>query len=63
MTVNTNQGKITATQEVLTYISLIATYAADRYEEEGLIAISEEAAEFSSEIYEALKLSGHYNKL
>lgn len=63
MTVNTNQGKITATQEVLNYISMIACYAADRYEEEGLIGISEEAAEFSSEIYDALKLSGHYNKL
>lgn len=63
MTVNTNRGKITAMPEVLNYISLIVKYAADRYEEEGFIGISEEAAEFSSEIYEALKLSGHHNKL
>lgn len=63
MTVNTNRGKITATPEVLNYILQIAQYAADRYEEEGFIGISENVTEFSSEIYDALKLSGYYNKL
>lgn len=63
MTVNTIRGKITATQEVLNYISLTAHYAAEWYEEEGHIALSEEAEGFSSEIYDALKLSGYYNKL
>lgn len=63
MTVNTNRGKITATEEVLNYISLIALNAADFYKERGFISMAEESAEFSLEIYDALKLSGIYDKL
>lgn len=63
MTINTHKGEITATPEVLTYISLIAQYAADRLAERGLTGLSEESNKFSLEIYKALELSGCYDIL
>lgn len=61
MTVTTSKGTITAKKELLNYISMMASYAADDYKKRGRDALAEEAEKFSEEIYEILKASGLYD--
>ena len=47
MTINFNDGKkITANKYTLNYISLLASEAADKFEQEGSNALASEAREF-----------------
>lgn len=51
------------TEEVLNYISLCFSEAADKLENDGLLAMAEEARESGDNIYKTLKLSGTYDGL
>ena len=61
MTINFNDGKkITANKYTLNYISLLASEAADKFEQEGSNGLASEAREFFNYIYNELEKSGIY---
>lgn len=60
MRLDVKGSKITASKDVLNYISIIAEKAYDAYMSEGYTALAKEALEFSVIIYEALKREGLY---
>ena len=60
MTIYTNNGKITADEFTLSYISFLAEEAYRSMERDGYHAVAEEAGEFEQAIYKALKASGFY---
>lgn len=54
-------GKITADEATLSYISLLASEAATRYESMNSPALAKEAKRFADEIYNYLNDKGYYN--
>lgn len=60
MTINTKYGKITADQNMLNYISILAREAAEEYSREGYNGLEKEAMEFAQHIYNELEKAGTY---
>ena len=61
MTVNIKGlGKITASKEVLNYLSLIMGEGADNYHEKGRYQLSADAQSYSDAIYCALAKENYY---
>lgn len=60
MTINTKHGKITADQNTLNFISVLAREAADEYNKEGYNGLAKEAREFALNIYSELEKAGMY---
>lgn len=54
-------GEITANENLLNFISILAGEAADKYEREGSGALAENARNLSNQIYEALSKAGLYD--
>ena len=61
MTIRFEGRRITASKEMLNYISILAMEAADKFEKEGADALANEARELSNLIYEELSKSGLYD--
>ena len=61
MTVNTKNGKITASKGTLCELSLLASMAAEAYETRGLQALTDRARILSATIYEALDARGYFD--
>lgn len=54
-------GKITADEATLSYISLLAGEAAERYESMNAPALAKQAKRFSDRIYDYLNEKGYYD--
>lgn len=54
-------GKVTANQEVLNLLSILASEAADHYRENERYALAKEAQKTADYIYCSLKEAGAYN--
>lgn len=63
MTINTKIGKITASKDVLNYLSIICTQAEEYNKSRGYNASAEECKEVSYDLYNVLKEVGFYNDL
>lgn len=61
MTINTREGKVTATKDVLNYIALLASEASESYKSRDRNTLADEADKFCGEIYNALKEVGLYD--
>ena len=62
MTVNTHEGKITATKEVLNLISMAFVSDAKQWDKEGFHLVADSRKKVANEIYIALKETGYYDK-
>ena len=60
ISINTKHGKITADQNTLNFISILAREAADEYNREGYDALAKEAKNFALSIYNELEKAGMY---
>ena len=60
MTINTNHGKITADQDTLNFISIMAREAAEGYDRDGYNSLAKEARDFARHIYNELEKAGMY---
>ena len=63
MTINTEVGKITASKEVLNYLSLVISEASKYYESKGSFALEKKARGVASEIFDALDDTGYYDNI
>lgn len=54
-------GKITANEATLSYISLLASEAATRYEDMNSPALAKQAKKFADKIYDYLNEKGYYD--
>lgn len=60
MTINTNYGKITADQDTLNFILVLARDAAQENSKEGYVALAKEARDFARHIYNEMEKAGMY---
>ena len=61
MTVNTHEGKITATKEVLNLISMVFETDAINWSKVGVQPVANSRKKVANEIYAALKEAGYYD--
>ncbi|MBR4040178.1 MAG: hypothetical protein IKJ11_08800 [Clostridia bacterium] len=60
MTIKTSAGKINASKATLNKLALLAGTAAERYRNDGMNALANEADEVAEEIHAALADLGYY---
>ena len=60
MTVELNEGKITANRDVLNTISLAFHEASERYEAVHCFALARDCKENANKIYDVLEASGYF---
>ena len=60
MTINTIRGEITADQDTLNFISILARDAAEEYRKEGYEDLAKESKNFALSIYNELEKSSMY---
>ena len=61
MTVNTHEGKITATKSVLNLISMAFDNDAKQWDKSGMHSVADSRKKVANEIYLALKEAGYYD--